>query len=45
MGIRPVEPNGDETYKSLSTFSENILKIEICGPDVRHTTESLIFLC
>jgi hypothetical protein len=33
MGIRPLDD--DDGNSSLSTFSEHILKVEICGPDVR----------
>jgi hypothetical protein len=33
MGIRSID--NTEADASLSTFSEHILKVEICGPEVR----------
>lgn len=39
MGIRNAE-DGDEADKSLDTFSDDILKIEITGPTVSHQLSS-----
>ncbi|OIW28455.1 interferon-induced GTP-binding protein Mx2 [Coniochaeta ligniaria NRRL 30616] len=36
MGIRPLD--ADSTDKTTSAFSEDVLKVEICGPDQRHIT-------